>query len=177
MSRERIKFEHFLLKAHKALLEPGQPEPGTSPGWMIRRFLEDNRQMMQKRMGTSEAMAPYRIIFTELVFGNTETNPSLEEAIWEMMYNGHTIENQMIFGGLGPAERVDLVMKLETFLNEAFSKNEDPEMLRGPTAYERGDWLYMVEHKGNFVRFNGKETLFYLDQPVWESTYNGQLLI
>lgn len=177
MDTEKEAFIAFLLQGSQAALKPGNDEPGTSPGWTMRRYAEGDRLLLTKRQHVTLAATPYRIVFTTLAFYGSTEEPKPEDAIWHLMYNGRVLEASAALNGLEPPQRAGLVQSLEDFLTKVLLANDDPTQMRGPPAYEDGDWVYICEQKGDFVQFEGTETVLYKDEVVYASSFKGQIRV
>ncbi len=175
MDNEKAPFNVFLLNGSHALLGPGDEEPGTSPGWTVRRYTEGKRLLLSKRQCVTTAAVPYRIQFIVLAFYECGEDIKPEENIWHLMYNGRTLEDADALKNAGPLERAKLAQAIEEFLDCAVTTNDDPEQLRGPQLFEDGDWIYTCEQKGDFAKFEGKETVLYRDELVYEGSFKGKL--
>ena len=79
------------------------------------------------------------------------------EAIWCMNYYG-----QVLQAGFRSA-----------FLEEALQKMDLSAPFRGPLYYEKDGLRYECSHTGTFDCFQGKETVYKGDVPVYEGVFHG----
>lgn len=88
----------------------------------------------------------------EVVFFN-------EKAVWMMVYYGLVYEgaNKEIYG----------------FLMESLSNNTVDMPYRGPVIYEKENWKYQNETKGEAGNFSGTEKIFKDGTCVYEASYIG----
>lgn len=83
------------------------------------------------------------------------------KAIWGMNYSGKII-----------SDKIDS-KQIYQFLKEALQlvNNENP--FRGPINFQKIDWIYKNEINGTINDFNGKESIYFLQEKVYELIYNG----
>ncbi|MBR5344523.1 MAG: hypothetical protein IK127_01685 [Clostridia bacterium] len=62
------------------------------------------------------------------------------------------------------------------FLKEALLHVPEDMPYRGPEKYVNGDYTYSCSVEGDFVWFQGKETISYCGNQVYECIYHGGLI-
>lgn len=87
------------------------------------------------------------------------------EAIWTMAYSGGLLTNSV------PAEQV------YTFLQESLLKEENRNVLRGPSFYQKDQLFYLNEFEGDIERFHGREYIRLEGKTIYELHYSGGHLV
>ena len=62
------------------------------------------------------------------------------------------------------------------FLKEALLHVPEDMPYRGPEKYVNGDYTYSCSAEGDFDWFQGKETISYRGNPIYECIYHGGLI-
>ena len=62
------------------------------------------------------------------------------------------------------------------FLKEALLHVPEEEPYRGPRDYENGDYAYHCDADGSFEWFQGRETIEYRGQQIYECRFHGGLI-
>ena len=62
------------------------------------------------------------------------------------------------------------------FLKEALLRVPEEEPFRGPRDYAEGSYAYHCEAEGSFDWFQGKETISYMGETIYECYYHGGLI-
>lgn len=83
-----------------------------------------------------------------------------DEPIWAMNYNGIELNDK--FSG--------------AFLKKALSTVNTEMPYRGENKFQDGDYTYICDISGNFEYFNGKETIYFQNQKVFECKFSGGII-
>ena len=81
--------------------------------------------------------------------------------IWNMNYYGKTLSKPV------PAEEI------YKFLREALRKVDPSAPFRGPVRFEKKDFLYTAEVKGDISFFSGVEKIYHKKKLIYISYYHG----
>lgn len=84
--------------------------------------------------------------------------------IWTMAYSGGIISSSV------SAETI------YAFLKESLLEEENPNVLRGPSFYQKENYFYLNEFAGEIGRFHGREYIRLDGQMVYELHYSGGYL-
>lgn len=84
-----------------------------------------------------------------------------KKAFWSMNYIGRVTGDD--FSG--------------DFLKEALLRVPEDKPFRGPEIYTDGDYSYQCKAEGDFEWFQGKETISYKGNVIYECYYHGGLII
>lgn len=92
-------------------------------------------------------------------YGGREVVFLNDKAIWMMVYYGlvHNGTNKEVYG----------------FLMESLSNNTTDMPYRGPKLYEKENWKYENQLKGEIGNFSGTEKIFKDDICLYEASYIG----
>ena len=82
------------------------------------------------------------------------------EPIWAMNYNGIEINERFS----------------SNFLKQALSTVNTKMPYRGQSKFQDGDYTYICEIIGKFEYFNGKETIYFQDEKVYECNFSGGIV-
>lgn len=87
-----------------------------------------------------------------------------DEPIWTMAYSGGLLTDSV------PAEQI------YHFLKESLLKEEQRNILRGPSFYQREQLFYLNEFEGDLDRFHGREYIRVQGKIIYELHYSGGYL-
>ncbi|MCL2426479.1 MAG: DUF5680 domain-containing protein [Oscillospiraceae bacterium] len=135
----------FLLRAKKATYagKGAETEP-SRPDSHDLQYIEGSMKYIDTYLGSSK-------------FAGEEALWENDVPFWTMNYIGRVIDDG--FSG--------------DFLKEALLLVPKEYPYRGPAQYERGDYLYKCNVKGDFHWFNGFEEIHYKSKKVYECTFHG----
>lgn len=83
-----------------------------------------------------------------------------DEPIWAMNYNGIEFNDKFS----------------SNFLKKALSTVNVDMPYRGQNKFQDGDYTYICEVNGNFEYFNGKETIYFQNEKVFECNFFGGIV-
>ncbi|WEV58975.1 DUF5680 domain-containing protein [Bifidobacterium sp. ESL0728] len=113
------------------------------------------------------------IYFGSLHFAGQEIVEDESRAIWSMVYLGGILQN-------GTAHNADNeddnATEIYRFLKLALRKASPDAPYRGPASFEAGEYRYTNQFTGDITNFNGKETIYAGQLPVYRLHYSGGYL-
>lgn len=85
-----------------------------------------------------------------------------EKPVWGLNYYGYVLSD------------IKTVKEIYAFLRQALmSEYGDVIPVRGPKAFENGEWRYKNEPIGDLSRFNGKEEIYFGEELLYRCEYHG----
>lgn len=100
----------------------------------------------------------------EQYYSGQEVVYKKSEPIWTMAYSGGVISQTVS------------AVAIYAFLRESLLKEENRNILRGPSFYQKENFFYLNEIEGEIGRFHGREYIRVDGQTVYELHYSGGYL-
>ena len=138
----------FLLRAKKATYAGKGPETASSrPGSHDLQFREGEMLYIDSYLGGER-------------FAGEEAVWNHGTPVWSMNYAGRVTDP--VFSG--------------DFLKEALLRVPAETPYRGPARYDSGDYAYRCEVSGDFAWFQGRESIAFHGQEIYECFFHGGLI-
>lgn len=96
-------------------------------------------------------------------YGGREVISYQNKPVWIMVYYGWVNDMSMI-------------SDIYTFLKEALLNFTEDMPYRGPSLFEKDGWKYVNEVHGEFSIFSGEEIIYYKDEELFRTKYQGGLV-
>lgn len=84
-----------------------------------------------------------------------------KKPVWTMAYSGGLLTEDV-------AEEA-----ITAFINEALIEEKNRNLIRGPSFFQKENFIYLNEFQGDVTRFNGREYIRYEGKNVYELHYSG----
>jgi hypothetical protein len=142
------ELKHFIFNASRATYASGDEsiKQRESDGSTTITFSSGNYRMHDNYFG-GEPYGGREVVFLD------------DKPVWMMVYYGlvHDGANKDVYG----------------FLMESLSNNTVEMPYRGPAFFEKENWKYENEIKGEVGNFSGTEKIFKNENRVYEASYLG----
>jgi hypothetical protein len=76
-------------------------------------------------------------------------------------------------GGVDKEFEIEFVKEVYAFLRKAMRNVSVDTPFRGPKEFVEGDYIYRDSNKGELGKFEGKETIFFVNRVVYSLSYSG----